>query len=274
MVTLRGDAEIGRLRDAAPISQSPNLSTIIALAELETDETVEVDLLALAEQAEMTPMELENQLLAWHDQGLLRYRPAQRGALLELLPAPPDVSERIERLLTDYQARQDERVEAMGAYARAVRCRHRVLAAHFNQKLASCRTACDICAPERGLSAGGRSTTSGRLAGGPLPLRDDGDPRSDVARVLDGLNNMPFPMGRSGLARALKGGSSSPVEQDRCPEVGVLRHLPLSAIEHMIEQLIAEGYIIRDERDEYRRLSLSLSGKKARRDKAYLPEWA
>jgi ATP-dependent DNA helicase RecQ len=202
----------------------------------------------------------------------VRYRPAQRGALLELLPAPPDVGERIDRLLADYQARQDERVEAMGAYARAARCRHRVLAGHFNQKLAACRTACDICAPERGLSAG--SGFGRRTIGGPLPLRDDGDGRNDVQRLLDGLHNLPFPMGRSGLARALKGGSSSPVEPERCPEVGALRHLPLSAIENLIEQLVEEGYIARDERDEYRRLSLSLSGKKARRDKTYLPEWA
>ncbi|NJN15808.1 MAG: hypothetical protein HC822_05730 [Oscillochloris sp.] len=46
------------------------------------------------------------------------------------------------------------------------------------------------------------------------------------------------------------------------------------AIESLIEQLIDEGFIQRDEQDEYRRLSLTLLGVKARRDPAYLPEWA
>ncbi|NTU85215.1 MAG: hypothetical protein HGA45_38645, partial [Chloroflexales bacterium] len=140
---------------------------------------------------------------------------------------------------------------------------------HFGQRLAACRTGCDICAPQAG--AGVRIARAGRSPQG-LPPRDD-DPRSDVRRLLDGLANLPFAMGRSGLARALKGGANSPVEPERLPEHGALRHLSLTAIEDLVERLIDEGYIERDERDEYRRLSLSLLGKKARRDPAFLPEW-
>ncbi|NJM09310.1 hypothetical protein HC891_28515, partial [Candidatus Gracilibacteria bacterium] len=95
------------------------------------------------------------------------------------------------------------------------------------------------------------------------PPRDDGDLRSDRERVIDGLAHLPFGMGRSGLAKVLKGGASSPVEPERCPEHGALRHLSQSAIEDTIEELIGEGYIHRDELDEYRRLSLTLKGKKS-----------
>ena len=277
MLTLRGpeaNEGFGGRADHAgtgAVAAPPALDQIIALADLQPDATVEVDLIDLAERAAISPVDLESWLLSWHDEGLLRYRPGQRGPLLELLPAPPDVGERIDRLLADYQARQDQRVESVGSYARAAKCRHRVLSAHFGQKLAACRTACDICAPERGLQAGnggGRRTLSG-----PLPQRDSDDGRSDVQRILDGLHNLPFPMGRSGLARALKGGSNSPIEAERCAEVGALRHLPLNTIEELIERLIEAAYLARDERDEYRRLSLSITGKKARRDPSYLPEW-
>ncbi len=243
---------------------------VAELAGLSAGAPQEVDLLLLAEQAELSPAALEGMLLAWHDAGFLRYRGGQRLPLIELLPAPPDVAERIDRLLRDYRERQEQRVEAMAAYARSTDCRHRALAAHFGQRLAPCRTACDICAPQAG--TGVRITRTGRAPTALAP-RDSSDPRSDVRRALDGLANLPFAMGRSGLARALKGGVNSPVEPERLPEHGALRHLSLTAIEDLIERLIDEGYIERDEQDDYRRLSLTILGKKARRDAAYLPEW-
>ncbi|HMQ29362.1 MAG TPA: RecQ family ATP-dependent DNA helicase [Chloroflexaceae bacterium] len=230
----------------------------------------EVDLLLLAERAGVSPAAIEGLLLEWHDAGFLRFRGGPRLPLLELLPAPPDVAARIDALLRDYRQRQEQRVEAVAAYARAPECRHRSLAAHFGQRMSACRTGCDICAPQAG--PGTRATRAGRAPQG-LPPRDD-DPRNDVRRLLDGLANLPFAMGRSGLAKALKGAAASPVEPERLPEHGALRHLSLSAIEDLVERLIDEGFIERDERDDYRRLSLTIVGKKARRDPAYLPDWA
>jgi ATP-dependent DNA helicase RecQ len=244
---------------------------VAATAGLTANAPMEVDMLLLAERAGIPPADLEGAMLAWHDAGYLRYRSGPRWPLLEQLPAPPDVAERIERLLRDYRERQEQRVEAMAAYARTVECRHRALAAHFGQRLAPCRTACDICSPMAG--AGVRVARTGRVAAGPA-ARDDSDPRPDARRALDGLANLPFAMGRSGLARALKGGANSPVEPERLPEHGALRHLSLTAVEDLVERLIDEGYIERDEQDEYRRLALTILGKKARRDPAYLPEWA
>jgi ATP-dependent DNA helicase RecQ len=243
---------------------------VAATAGLEPGLPMELDLLLLAERAGLSPADLEAALLAWHDAGFLRYRAGPRLPLLELLPAPPDVAERIDRLVHDYRTRQEQRVEAMARYARSGECRHKALAAHFGQRLASCRTACDICAPSA--AAGVRPVRAGRPFAGPA-ARDDSDPRPDVRRALDGLANLPYAMGRTGLARALKGGPNSPVPPERLPEVGALRHLTLTAVEDLIERLVAEGYVERDDRDEYRRLSLTLLGRKARRDDAYLPDW-
>ncbi|MEI7771393.1 MAG: RecQ family ATP-dependent DNA helicase [Chloroflexales bacterium] len=246
---------------------------IAALAGLGAGVWQEVDLLLLAERAGWPPADLEGELLRWHDAGYLRYRGGPRQVLIEQLAAPPDVAARIDALLADYQERQIQRVDAVATYARASECRHRSIAAHFGQRLARCKTACDICAPNLGLRSG-ITARAARAAPQPIPARDDEDPRSDAQRALDGLSNLPFPLGRSGLARVLKGSSSSPVEPDRCPEFGALRHLAQSAIDDLVERLVADGYIQRDEQDEYRRISLSLLGKKARRDPAYLPDWA
>ncbi|MEI8166111.1 MAG: RecQ family ATP-dependent DNA helicase [Chloroflexales bacterium] len=244
---------------------------VAALAGLTTGVPLEVDLLLLAEQAQLSPAEIEGRLLEWHDAGYLRLRGGPRQPLLELLPAPAEVGERIDTLLRDYRERQEQRIEAMGAYARAAECRHRALAAHFGQRLAPCRTGCDICAPQA--RAGVPIARTGRAAPQALPPRDN-DPRSDVRRLLDGLDNLPFAMGRSGLAKALKGAAASTITPERLPEHGALRHLTLSAIEHLVERLIDEGYVERDERDKYRLLRLSLTGKQARDDPALLPEWA
>jgi ATP-dependent DNA helicase RecQ len=246
---------------------------VAGLAGLEVGQWQEVNLLDLAEQAGWPPADLEGALLRWHDAGYLRYRGGPRQVLIELLSAPPDVAARIDTLLADYQERQIQRVDAVAAYARASECRHRSIAAHFGQRLARCKTTCDICAPQFGLHSGITARAT-RAASQPLPSRNDDDPRGDVQRALDGLSNLPFPMGRSGLARVLKGATSSPVEPERCPEFGALRHLAQTAVEDLIERLVDEGYFQRDEQDEYRRLSLTLLGKKARRDPAYLPEWA
>ncbi|MEI7644508.1 MAG: RecQ family ATP-dependent DNA helicase [Chloroflexales bacterium] len=245
---------------------------IAALAGLDAGVWQEVDLLLLAERAGWPPADLEGALLGWHDAGYLRYRGGPRQVLIEQLPAPTDVAARIDTLLADYQERQIQRVDAVATYARASECRHRSIAAHFGQRLARCKTGCDICAPNLGLRSG--ITRAARATPQPIPARDHENPRSDVQRALDGLSNLPFPMGRSGLARVLKGANSSPVEPERCPEFGALRHLAQTAIEDLIERLVADGYIQRDDQDEYRRISLSLLGKEARRDPAYLPDWA
>ncbi|MFV9504063.1 MAG: RecQ family ATP-dependent DNA helicase [Oscillochloridaceae bacterium umkhey_bin13] len=129
---------------APPDPQAERLAQVLGAS---PGVATDYDLLDLAAQAELNPIELEAHLLAWHDAGFLRMRGIQRLPMIELLAAPPDVANRIDQLLHTYQQRQTQRIEAMAAYARSASCRHRSLAAHFGQRLTPCRNACDLCAP-------------------------------------------------------------------------------------------------------------------------------
>src|SRR5262249_7149501 len=102
-------------------------------ARLRPGQPLDVDLLDLAWRAGWVPDELERRPLRWHDRGWLRYEGSARDVLLELRPAAPDVAQRLDALLAEYSRRQDERVEAIAAYARGVGCRHRAIAAHFGE---------------------------------------------------------------------------------------------------------------------------------------------
>jgi ATP-dependent DNA helicase RecQ len=120
---------------------------LVRSARLRPGQPLDVDLLDLAQRSGCAPDELERQLLRWQDRGWLRYDGAARDALLELRPATADVGARLDALLADYARSQDARIDAIGAYARGLNCRHRAIAAHFGEKLPRCVTTCDICQP-------------------------------------------------------------------------------------------------------------------------------
>ena len=81
-----------------------------------------------------------------------------------------------------------------------------------------------------------------------VPVR--GAPRApggEFARdtVLRCLSRLPFGVGKSGLAKILKGASSSPVGPERCADYAALAHMTGAAIEAEIERLIAGGELRR-----------------------------
>lgn len=231
-------------------------------------QTADLSLLDLARTCDTPPSALEADLLQWADADLIRYAGSGRDPLIEFVAAPADVGERIDTLLTDYQARQDQRIEAMAAYAKGAVCRHRALAAHFGQRMARCGTACDVCAP------GDRQhTTLPTRVRRPIPVRE-ADDRPDALRILMGLAALPYPMGRSGLVRVLKGAANSPVEPDRCTEYGNLQHLSNEPLRALVERLIEEGYVVRDTSTDFRLLSLTARGRQAIDDPSLLPDWA
>lgn len=247
-------------------SDNPDLRALIAATGLHAGETDDFSLLDLAETLGRNPSALEADLLDWADAGALAYRGNARDPLIEMLPAPSDVAARIDTLLAEYQTAQDARIEAMAGYARGAICRHRALAAHFGQRLAKCETACDICDPAHTRAL----ATRVRVAVGPRP----DDDRPEAQRALAGLAAMPFAVGRRGLARVLTGATSAPIEPGRCAEFGALGHMAIKPVEAIIEQLIEDAYIRRDETTEYRLLTLTPTGRDALRDASLLPEWA
>jgi superfamily II DNA helicase RecQ len=228
-----------------------------SLARLRLGQPLDVDLLDLAASAGCAPDELESHLLRWHDQGLLRYDGSARDALLHLPPAPADAGSRIDALLAEYATRQDERIDAIAAYARRASCRHRSIAAHFGERLARCGSSCDICAPSsttdhrpptttsRQKAMSGRPSVAAHRSNRPPVAARQPTTRDIDTTILTCLARLPFQVGRSGLGKVLKGAASSPIGPDRCPDYAALGDMTLTAIEAAIEQLVERGYLAR-----------------------------
>jgi ATP-dependent DNA helicase RecQ len=236
-------------------AQDAELRALIERGGITAGEPLEIDLIALADCAGHTPDELERRLLDGHERRVLRYEGYGRDALLERLPAPADVGERLDALLAEYAARQDARVEAIARYARSVACRHRAIAAHFGERLAACGDTCDICA---GGGKRPRHIPKHALHAPPPPQDTTADPASAIVRCMA---HLPFPVGRSGLAKVLKGSAGSAIGPDRCPEYAALSHLTLATIERAIDGLIADGRLARQMRDRLPLLALTERGR-------------
>jgi ATP-dependent DNA helicase RecQ len=221
--------------------------SFVGLARLRPGQPLDVDLLDLARRAGCAPDALELHLLRWHDQGLLRYDGSARDALLHLPPAPADAGSRLDALLAEYATRQDARIDAIAAYARRASCRHRAIAAHFGERLARCGSSCDICAPDT--TTGHRSpphtSRQKALYGRPSVATRRQATRNTDATILACLAHLPFSVGRSGLAKVLKGAAGSPIGPERCRDYAALSDMTLAAIEAAIEQLVERGYLAR-----------------------------
>jgi ATP-dependent DNA helicase RecQ len=231
----------------------------VSAARLRPHQPLSVDLMSVCVRAELDPREMESRLLQWGDRGWLGYQGAGRDMLLELLPPPPDASQRVADLLEQYGAGQDRRIEEMVAYATASSCRHDYLGAYFGgQPVADCRS-CDNC-------------TTPTFTPKPKERKKAPPPIHPAGAILRCVSHLPFPMGKSGLSKVLKGSIASSVGADRCPEYGALAYLSLNAIGQQIELLIAEGCLSRDEEHEFRLIALTEKGKKARQDPSLLPD--
>jgi ATP-dependent DNA helicase RecQ len=63
--------------------------------------------------------------------------------------------------------------------------------------------------------------------------------------ILRCLTQLPFPVGKSGLAKILKGAAGSPIGPERSAEYAALSNLTSAAIEANIEQLVEQGRLRR-----------------------------
>jgi ATP-dependent DNA helicase RecQ len=244
-----------RQRSRENDSAGQAFGSFVSLARLRLGQPLDVDLLDLAARAGYAPDELELHLLRWHEQGLLRYDGSARDALLHLPTAPADASSRLDALLAEYATRQDERIDAIAAYARRAGCRHRTIATHFGERLGRCGSSCDICAPDSTtdhrpptadrLETRRRRTTSYGLRTTDYRQITHHASRNIDTTILTCLAHLPFQVGRSGLAKILKGAAGSPIGPDRCSDYAALSSMTLAAIENAIEQLVERGYLAR-----------------------------
>ncbi len=200
----------------------------------------------------VSPFELDRYLT---DDPTLTVRGGNRGIAVHLLPPPPNIADRIERLLDQSRRDNDRRIDLMMRYIqdREGYCRHVMLAAHLGERLAPCGTACDVCT--------GKVKPSSARA----PREQSSRPTlADAEVLLDAAGNLPFSMGKPGLARLLTGSTESKVREDRSEHFGALRHLTPHAIEKIVDELIEHEYLAYYQKDEYRLIEVTPKGRAAR----------
>jgi ATP-dependent DNA helicase RecQ len=126
------------------------------------------------------------------------------------------------------------------AYAAGRACRHATLAAHLGERLAPCRTACDVCAPtDPEVAASDRSKLA---AAADVPKRSTVT-ADDARAVLQAVRTLPYPMGKTGLTKLLIGSIESRVRDDRSSSFGALAHLPKARIDELIDRMVKDGLL-------------------------------
>ncbi|MDP8921484.1 MAG: HRDC domain-containing protein [Chloroflexota bacterium] len=192
----------------------------------------------LAARAGVAPSEIETLALDWQAQGLVRVRTSGRCALIELPPAPPDAATRVPTLLERRREAETGRLGALFGYLDAGRCRHRVIAEHFQVAADPTCAMCDVCRPRADAEARQPEPERGP-ANEPITDRHLGDVIPEAVKAL------PFSVGKKKLAYVVQGSVQSPIGPDRFALFGALSHLSLGEIERTIDGLLRDGYLER-----------------------------
>jgi ATP-dependent DNA helicase RecQ len=243
-----------------PDGEDADLARFVETARLRPGQTVTRNLLAVSQDAELDPRTIEAQVLAWNDAGWLDYRGIGRDMLLALPEPPRDSEQRVTAMLADYWAGKDGRIGEMMAYATTKSCRHGHISAYFGGRTIERCQACDNCL--------------GQVASEPVPARRtrpassrgvtvdlSQDQADDLkAVILQGVAQLPYPMGRTGLARALQGASSSTVQTDRFALFGALTGWTQKSIIEQAAQLEDQGLLASFDKGRYRLLHLTDEG--------------
>lgn len=254
--------ETARVRARAGQPSSP-MADVSAALDLSPGERLSIEMFEVAAALGCSPSEVEERLLAAQESGAIAYQGLGRGMLLELLPHPPDLAQRLRGLLDGYRRAQLERVEEMKSYATRRLCRTATIARHFGVAHAGRCGHCDVCQGrgdgrgtrrEDTAAAGGRTASAGRTQEAPVQPE-----RAPEDIIIACVAELPFPMGRTGVTNVLKGSVKSAVQADRSRHFGVLAALTVAAIEREVERLVEGGYLARDE-GEYRLLSVTPEG--------------
>ncbi|MEA2530664.1 MAG: ATP-dependent helicase RecQ [Thermomicrobiales bacterium] len=206
----------------------------------------------------LTPVELDRLLVSRPE---LSVREGSRGVCLQLLPVTGSATSTLTTILDRAKSDAERRIRQVMAYVRGSRCRHVAIAAHLGEQLDPCGTSCDACAAAT--SQAGRRTAQASVE--PSAARTT-ITAQDALAVLEGVRTLPFPMGKTGLAKLLTGSVESRVRADRSPAFGALAGLTRSKVEGLIDRLVAEGYLDRDLDHEFKLITLTQRGTEATLD--------
>lgn len=216
------------------------------------------DPVTLSSSVDIALADLEGVLLSLRDSGQIQYWPGPRQMLLELLPPPPDAKEALANLLNDRAKRDVTKVDAMLAYTQEAKCRHQQIARYFGDRWPRLQCgACDVCLKN------GDTLWSGKDAVAAVP--SDVNPAQVALRIVGELTGgrFPFAVGKAGLVKILRGVPDAPVRPNRVRDFGALSTMKNADAERLVEGLVEQGYLQRDENDEYRRLYLTGEGREA-----------
>ncbi|MCW3096574.1 MAG: ATP-dependent helicase, RecQ family [Chthonomonadaceae bacterium] len=175
-----------------------------------------------------------------------------RDMRITMLRAPTDARAELDRLLAARQVHADARLSEVLAFAEGSGCRHVVLSQHFGQELDPCEIACDNCLGVE------REAPAARA----LPPSADRVPDFGQA-ILATVRSLPYPLGRTGLAKVLTGAADSSVGKDRCAEFGLLAGMTLKSIREHTDALVQRGLLAMTTDTEYPLLRLTTAGKDA-----------
>ncbi|MEJ2208736.1 MAG: RecQ family ATP-dependent DNA helicase [Anaerolineae bacterium] len=244
------------------------LARFAEAARLRPGQTVSRNLVMLGEEAGagdgtladlLDPREVEARLLGWDDAGWLEYRGIGRDMLLALPPAPADSRQRVAAMLADYQAGQEARVAEIKGYAHTRVCRHGYISAYFGGRPIEQCQVCDNC----DMARTGRPAAPAPVAAVPARAGRKAPPwQGDPAgAILQAMRDLPYALGRSGLAKALQGSRSSAVKGDRFRLFGTLAGTTQARILEMTDELLRQGLLEQYKERNYPLLRLSARGK-------------
>jgi ATP-dependent DNA helicase RecQ len=204
----------------------------------------------LSTQTGLAPVEIDRVLQAHPS---VAVREGQRCMCLHLNSVTGDAATTLQTILDRSRRDAEARINQVMSYANGQSCRHAALAAHLGERLDDCGTVCDICTGTADTVKSRSSAKSGRVSVTP----------QDALAVLQAVDDLPYPMGKTGLVRLLTGSVESRLREDRSDSFGVLANMAKSKVETLIDRLIDAGFLFRDLNHEYKLISLTPRGSSA-----------
>src|SRR5919204_36184 len=220
----------------------PRWDEFVRLARLEVARPAPIDLAALARGLDLDVVALEDRLLGWQDEERLTYRGVGREMLIELVPLPADVAERMAAILERMGRRNRRRLRALLAYLDIARCRHAFIARHFGHDGATRCRRCDVCHPVELQEL--QPVAAARLD----------DPAEALRRLVA---QFPLGFGKPGIIEVLKGATARRLHAGRTDLFGSLAHVSKASIARTVDDLLARGELVVEQRDGYSMLRLA-----------------
>jgi ATP-dependent DNA helicase RecQ len=156
---------------------------------------------------------------------------AGRAMRVEVLRPPPDAPGRIAALLRAYADGAEARAQRMISFAEIGRCRHLQVAEHFGETVKVPCGMCDVCAPPNA------SAVTPSAPSRPLP--------DNIAEwIVDTVESLRWPLGKTGLAKTLKGSVDAPPSAQGNRSYGSLSEARQATIVRWIEALITGGHLL------------------------------